>query len=134
MEPGLAVALLGGGAHVVAVVERGEVQVEEACQRARDAAHEPHPKRPADSVVVRLWQPLAVLPGHEPDEEQRRQVHECCRDIGTHSEPSLQGKTKVQLKIRLRTDLYTIKDNNQIPLCSIVPGKIKQTASMYLAT
>ena len=109
MESGLTVALLGGGAHVVAVVERGEVQVEEACQRARDAAHEPNPKRPADSVVVRLRQPLAVLPGHEPDEEQRRQVHESCRDTDTHSEPSLQGIMNVQLKIRLRTDLYTIK-------------------------
>lgn len=76
MEPRLAVAVLGISAHVVAVIERGEVQEEEACQRARDAAHEPYPKRPANSVVVRLRQPLAVLPGHKPDEEQRRQVDE----------------------------------------------------------
>ena len=95
MEPGLAVVLLGSGAHVVAVVERGEVQVEEACQRARDAAHESHPKRPADSVVVRLRQPLAVLPSHEPDEEQRCQVDESCADTGTHSEPSFRGNMKV---------------------------------------
>lgn len=83
MQHSLAVALLGGIAHVVAVVERREVEVEEASERARDAAHEAHPERPADRVVVRLGQPLAVLARHEPDQEQRCEVDESCAHTAT---------------------------------------------------